>query len=96
MLCPGVVRTRIGESARNRPDAAASPPRRAPAAGGPPPRVVSGDVIEPEVLARRVVEAVKNNDLYVVTHPATRAAVEARFAAILAAYDKLDASLPGR
>ena len=96
VLCPGVVRTRIGESGRNRPGAAASPPRQAPAAGAPPPRVVGGDVIEPEVLAQRVVEAVKNNDLYVVTHPATRAAVEARFAAILAAYDKLDASLRGR
>ena len=95
VLCPGVVRTRIGESGRNRPDDAASPPRQAPPAGGPPPRVVGSESIEPEVLAQHVVEAVKNNDLYVVTHPDTREAVEARFAAILAAYDKLDASLPG-
>ena len=44
-------------------------------------------------VARRVVEAVKNNDLYIVTHPETREAVEARFAGIMAAYDKLEASL---
>ena len=98
VLCPGVVNTRIGESGRNRPDAMGGPPS-APAApielppGVEPPRIVGGNVIEPEGVAQRVVAAVKNNDLYIVTHPDTRKAVEARFGAILAAYDKLEASL---
>ena len=97
VLCPGVVNTRIGESARNRPDADAAPPPPPPPTelppGVEPPRVIGGELIEPEVVAQRVVEAVKNNDLYIVTHPETREAVEARFAGIMAAYDKLEASL---
>ena len=44
-------------------------------------------------MAARVVEGVKANDLYIVTHPETREAVEERFAAIMAAFDKLEASL---
>ncbi len=98
VLCPGVVNTRIGESARNRPGAAGGPsgaPEPLIPASGEPPRIVGANVIEPDVVAQRVVAAVRNNDLYVVTHPETREAVEARFAAILAAYDRLDASLAG-
>ena len=47
--------------------------------------------IEPEVVAQQVVEAVKGNDLYILTHPETRGAVEARFAAIMEAYDRAEA-----
>ena len=93
VLCPGVVRTRIGESGRNRPDRFAdTPPPQAPAAppAGSPPRIVGSGVIEPETLAQHVVRAVKGNDLYVVTHADTREAVEARFGAIIAAYDALE------
>ena len=93
VLCPGIVNTRIGESARNRPDADAAPPP--PRAESPPdaepPRIIGGEPIEPEVVARRVVEAVKGNELYIVTHPETRGPVEERFAAILAAYDRAEA-----
>ncbi len=97
-LCPGVVNTRIGESARNRPESAGGPVTepRAPIEmppDAPPPRIIGANVQEPDAIAARVVEGVKNNDLYVVTHPETREAVEERFAAILAAYDRLEASL---
>ena len=94
VLCPGIVNTRIGESARNRPDADAAPPSPPPAELPPdaePPRIIGGEPIEPEVVARRVVEAVKGNELYIVTHPETRGPVEERFAAILAAYDRAEA-----
>jgi hypothetical protein len=45
---------------------------------------------EPEAVARRVVAAVRDDDLYIFTHadPAYRAAVEERFGKILAAFDK--------
>lgn len=97
-LCPGVVNTRIGESARNRPESAGGPPAEPVAPielppGAEPPRIIGANVQEPAAIAARVVEAVKNNDLYIVTHPETREAVEARFAAILGAYDKLESSL---
>ena len=94
VLCPGIVNTRIGESARNRPDADAAPPPPRAAESPPdaePPRIIGGEQIEPEVVARRVVEAVKGNELYIVTHPETRGPVEERFAAILAAYDRAEA-----
>ena len=99
-LCPGVVNTRISQSARNRPDAAGGPVSEEDM--GPPlelppgmemPRIIGANVREPEEMAARVVEGVKNNDLYIVTHPETREAVEERFAAIMAAFDKLEATL---
>jgi NAD(P)-dependent dehydrogenase (short-subunit alcohol dehydrogenase family) len=94
VLCPGFVRTRIHESDRARPE-------RYGAAGdesavGEELReatrqlVLSG--IEPEVVAARVAEAIQGNELYIFTHPAMRGAVEARFAAILAAYDSAERS----
>ena len=78
VLCPGLVNTRIGESGRNRPDFE-------------PPSNQGGVPIEPEVVAQQVVEAVKGNDLYILTHPETRGAVEERFAAIMEAYDRAEA-----
>ena len=95
VLCPGLVNTRIGESERNRPDAGAAPPPPPPPAelppGVEPPRLQGGVPIEPDVVARQVVEAVKGNDLYILTHPETRGAVEERFAAIMEAYDRSEA-----
>lgn len=100
VLCPGIVNTRIGQSARNRPDAAAVPSPPPPPAELPadfePPRIIGGESIEPEVVARRVVEAVKTNELYIVTHPETRGPVEERFAAIMAAYDRAEELHGGR
>lgn len=98
VLCPGVVNTRIGESARNRPAAAGGPPTEPKPAielapGAELPRIVGANVQEPPAIAARVVEAVKANDLYIVTHPETREAVENRFKAIMTAYDKIESSL---
>ena len=99
-LCPGVVNTRISQSARNRPEAAGGPVSEEDM--GPPlelppgmemPRIIGANIREPEEMAARVVEGVKANDLYIVTHPETREAVKERFAAIMAAFDKLEASL---
>ena len=90
VLCPGFVKTRINESRRNR-QASYGPDERAPPPpDAPPSRVLSGIPVEP--VGRRVVEAVKANELYVFTHPGTRASVAARFAQILAAFDAADAS----
>ncbi len=98
-LCPGVVNTRISQSARNRPEAAGGPVTDQPPVadleipeGMELPRIIGANVQEPDAIAARVVEGVKHNDLYIVTHPETREAVEERFAAILAAYDRLEAS----
>jgi NAD(P)-dependent dehydrogenase (short-subunit alcohol dehydrogenase family) len=90
VLCPGFVKTRIHESRRNRP-ADLGPAETAPGfdAGIATP-VLTGMPVEP--VAERVLEGVRDNDLYIFTHPEMRGAVEARFARILAAFDKSAAS----
>jgi NAD(P)-dependent dehydrogenase (short-subunit alcohol dehydrogenase family) len=90
VLCPGFVKTRINESRRNR-QASYGPDERAPPpADAPPSRVLSGIPVEP--VGRRVVEAVKADELYVFTHPGSKAAVAARFERILAAFDDAESS----
>jgi NAD(P)-dependent dehydrogenase (short-subunit alcohol dehydrogenase family) len=96
VLCPGWVRTRIAESARNRLERYG--PSRTLDAESPistlvaqvAERVASG--LDPSDVAARVLTAIREDEFYVFTHPQMRADVEQRFAAILAAYDKAGAS----
>jgi NAD(P)-dependent dehydrogenase (short-subunit alcohol dehydrogenase family) len=90
VLCPGFVKTRIHESRRNR-SADYGPDDRQPGfdAGLSSP-VLTGMPTEP--VAERVLEGIRDDDLYIFTHPEMRGAVEARFARILAAFDKSAAS----
>ena len=52
--------------------------------------VMAGIPTEP--VGNRVVEAIKDNDLYIFTHTEFRAAVQMRFANIMAAFDKSETS----
>jgi hypothetical protein len=52
-------------------------------------RLQSG--LDPSDVAARVVAAIRQEELYVFTHPEMRAEVEDRFGAILAAMDKVAA-----
>jgi NAD(P)-dependent dehydrogenase (short-subunit alcohol dehydrogenase family) len=92
VLCPGFVRTRISESGRNR-------PARYGRGETPDPTSWAGQLaarlaelahsgLDPAEVAARVIEAIREDELYVFTHPEMRVEVEARFAAILAAMDK--------
>jgi len=94
VLCPGFVRTRIFESGRNRQEkygghAEVNAGLDGDAAVGAQ-MVLSG--IDPDVVGARVVEAVRDGELYVFTHPNLRDAVESRFAAIRGAFEKAAAS----
>jgi NAD(P)-dependent dehydrogenase (short-subunit alcohol dehydrogenase family) len=92
VICPGYVRTRIGESGRNRPGRygvgqapdPASPAGRlvAEIAG----RLQSG--LDPAAVAARVLAAIAAGELYVFKHPEMRDELEQRFAAIMAAMDR--------
>jgi len=93
VLCPSFVRTRIGESGRNRLERYGQSrpldPKSASAAlvaeiGR---RIEAG--LEPADVAAKVLAAIRDDELYVFTHPGMRAEVEQRFAAILAAMDKV-------
>ncbi|WGR96979.1 SDR family NAD(P)-dependent oxidoreductase [Bradyrhizobium sp. ISRA443] len=91
VLCPSYVRTRIGESGRNRPERYGPPPELDPA--GPSAAMVAEIArqldagLDPAVVAARVLSAIREEQLYIFTHPGMRAEVEDRFAAILAAID---------
>jgi NAD(P)-dependent dehydrogenase (short-subunit alcohol dehydrogenase family) len=95
VLCPSFVRTRIGESSRNRPERyGASQPLDL----NSPSAAVMAEIarqidagLEPSAVAARVLAAVRDNEFYIFTHPGTRPKVAARFAAILAAMDKVSA-----
>ena len=90
ILCPGFVKTRIHESRRNRPadyGEDTRPPGFDASLAMP---VLTGIPVEP--VAERVLEGVLDGEIYIFTHPEMRAAVEARFAGVMAAFDKAAAS----
>lgn len=95
VLCPSFVRTRIGESGRNRPErygAAQTPDPASPAGlllAELAERLQSG--LNPSDVAARVLTAIREEELYAFTHPEMRDEVEDRFAGILAAMDKVAA-----
>jgi NAD(P)-dependent dehydrogenase (short-subunit alcohol dehydrogenase family) len=93
VLCPGWVRTRINESGRNRSERYG--PERTPQPGTwgseiaahVAERMQTG--LDPSDVAARVLSAIRTDELYVFTHPEMRVAAEERFAAILAAMDRV-------
>ncbi len=95
VLCPSFVRTGIGESGRNRPERYG--PARAPDPASPAAAMVAeikrmiDAGLAPDYVAARVLDAIRADEFYVFTHPGMRAEVEGRFAAILAAMDKVPA-----
>jgi NAD(P)-dependent dehydrogenase (short-subunit alcohol dehydrogenase family) len=92
VLCPGFVRTRIGESGRNRPERYGATQTPDPAS---PAGLLLAQIAErlqfglnPSDVAARVLAAIREDALYVFTDPEMRAELEDRFAAIMAAMDK--------
>lgn len=92
VLCPGIVRTNIPESAPNRPERYGPP---TPVDTANPVYTRFAELVrtgmDPTEAARRVLAAIRNDELYVFTHPEMRGAVEERFQAILAGFDRASA-----
>ena len=79
VLCPGFVQTRIAESDRNRPEWA--PDRDTMGAAevqGVVQNLVDGG-IAPTTVADRVIDAVRTNTFYILTHPELDLAITTRF-----------------
>jgi NAD(P)-dependent dehydrogenase (short-subunit alcohol dehydrogenase family) len=96
VLCPGYVRTRIGESGRNRPERYGPSQVTDPAS---PAGMLFAQIaaslqagIDPSEVAARVLAAIREDELYVFTHPEMRGEVDERFAAIQAAMGKAAAA----
>jgi len=71
VLCPGFVRTRIGESARNMPPALAAlrPEERAAEANGLINQVMAM-AMDPAIVGDHVLDAIRTERFYVLPHPA--------------------------
>jgi len=96
VLCPHFVRTKIGESGRNRPERYG---QAQPLDPNSPAAAVVADIsrqiaagLDPADVAGRVVNAIRADELYIFTHPNMREIVDGRFAAIEAAMDQVTAS----
>ena len=94
VLCPGPIRTNIHELSRNRPPqfGVGDAFREAEQAGAT--KVPFPSMMEPSEAGSLVLEAVRKNELYVITHGEWRPIAETRHAALIAAMPtKLDPAL---
>jgi len=94
VLCPGPVRTNIHEVSQNRPPqfGVGEAYREAESAGAT--KVPFPSMLEPADVGALVLNAVRNDELYVITHGEWRPMAAARHAAVLAAMpEKLDPAL---
>jgi NAD(P)-dependent dehydrogenase (short-subunit alcohol dehydrogenase family) len=86
VLCPGFVRTRIGESARNRPVWAPEPAAE-DQEGAETLRTAISDLIAggiaPDTVAEKVFDAVRTDTFYIRTHPELDSAITTRFTEII-------------
>jgi len=89
VLCPGVVKTKIFESGRNRPEelAAASDTAGAVLAADVPEEArkarieqLLANALDPAIVADMVVEAIQSGEFYIFTHPEIKQFTDARAA----------------
>jgi NAD(P)-dependent dehydrogenase (short-subunit alcohol dehydrogenase family) len=95
VLCPAFVKTRIHLAGRNRQEQykneRVARDENAPKPHNPAQALVENG-IDVDLVGARVVEALNAEELYIFTHPAQRAAVQARFKAIDAAFERAQSS----
>jgi len=96
VICPDYVRTRIGASGRNRPERYGPTPTFDPAS---PTAMLLARItqnieagLDPSAVAAQVLKAIREDKLYVFTHPGVRGELEERFAAIMTAIDEAAAA----
>jgi NAD(P)-dependent dehydrogenase (short-subunit alcohol dehydrogenase family) len=95
VLCPEFVRTRIGDSGRNRPERYG---QSQPLDPNSPAAAIVAEIarrleagLDPARVAEQVIAAIRSGELYIFTHPNMRVAVDGRFAAIQSAMDRVTA-----
>lgn len=84
VVFPGVMRTRIAESARKRPKRFGEPTAGSEAVNTFTSLVSSG--MDPEEVAEKVMHGIKENELHIFTHPEWRITLEEYFQGMLASY----------
>lgn len=90
VVFPGPTATELGSSTRKVAEASGvvPPAPAAPSAAAPAPRPLSGPrrSMDPAFVGERVLQAIQDDEFYVITHPDWRPVAEARSAAILGAF----------
>ncbi|MEO6185037.1 MAG: SDR family NAD(P)-dependent oxidoreductase [Steroidobacteraceae bacterium] len=89
IFCPGLVRSEIFDAERNRPAShgvaaqkSAPPPLRADA----PPVDLMAAAMDPMEAGRQVLEGIRRNDLYILSHPEFASSVQQRCELMLASF----------
>ena len=85
VLCPGPIKSNIHQLSQNRPEGFAASSAFAAAADRLGRRQVSEHWMEPEEVGDMVIKAIRNDELYIITHGEFGDAVRSRQAAIVAA-----------
>jgi len=92
VLCPGGVTTSIFDSAATRPNRFGGSYRR-PQQEALKSAFASG-ALAPDVVGRRVVQAIRDDEFYILTHTGEREIITARLDRIKAAFDRADEVMP--
>jgi len=96
VLCPGFVRTHVYDSMRNRQARYGGPVyyddlvKKKPSIAAN--KQLAEEGVDPDIVANRVVEGLKNEELYIFTHPHFRELHELRCKEMTEAFDRADAS----
>lgn len=91
VLCPGFVNTNIYDSQRNRPKALQNPdtdPGQDFLGGSEQVEQVRQSAMDPALVGEKVLEAVRNNEFYILTHPDFRPLVEERMQNIIEGFER--------
>lgn len=93
ILCPGGVNTSIFDSAATRPDRFGGSYRRPQQEALK--SAFAAEMLAPEVVGRRVLQAIQDNEFYILTHTGERDIITARLDRMKAAFDRADQVMPG-
>jgi short-subunit dehydrogenase len=90
VLCPGFARTGIADERPNPLAPEAPPVSKAGAERAAQLRLAVEAGLDPEEVAARTLSGVRDDDLYIFTHPEMRPWLDKRLERLRAAYDKAD------
>jgi len=93
ILCPGGVNTSIFQSAATRPDRFGGSYSR-PQQEALQTTSLAGVALPPETVGRRVLQAIQDDEFFILTHTQERDAILGRFDRIKAALDRADEVMP--
>lgn len=90
VFCPGLVKSSIFDAERNRPASHGErrPVKPPPLKPGAPPLDLMGVAMDPLEAGRQVLEGIRRNDLYILTHPEFAPAVRERVKLLVASFSK--------